>query len=64
MVALLKLRNGEFILKNVGIFNKGGLFNKGVSEARCIVKRVTQDVLKRFLILTDLVSRKDSLYKN
>jgi hypothetical protein len=34
MVALLKLNEMErLFLKNVGIFNKGGLFNKGMSEA-------------------------------
>ncbi len=46
------------------IFNKGRLFNKGVSAARQVEERVAQEVLRRLLILTDLVSRKYSLYKN
>ncbi len=46
------------------IFNKGRLFNKGVSAARQVEERVAQEVLQWFLILTDSVSGKDSLNKN
>jgi hypothetical protein len=52
------------LIKNGGIFNKGRHFNKGVSEARCTEEKVAQDVLRQFLILTDPVGGKDSLYKN
>ncbi len=56
-------RNKEFT-KNGSIFNKRGLFNKGVSEAKQIKGRVAQEVLRWFLILTGLVSGKESLYQN
>jgi len=64
VAALLKLNEMRSIIKNGRIFNKGGLFNKGVSEARSIEERVAQDVLRRFLILTDPEGGKDSLYEN
>jgi len=47
----------------VGIFNKGWLFLKGVSEAVDEWRKgVAQGVLRWFLILTDPVSGKDSLH--
>ncbi len=56
MVALLKLNGNEQFIKNGGIFNKEGLFNKGVSEAEQTEEGVAQEVLRWFLILTDPVS--------
>jgi len=58
MSALLKLNEMR------SIFKRGRLIKKGVSEARCIEERVAQDVLRRFLVLTDAVGGKDSLYEN
>jgi hypothetical protein len=57
MVALLKLNEIEGFIKNGGIFNKGELFNKGVSEAKQTEGRAAQEVQRWFLILKDSVSK-------
>ncbi len=56
MVALLKLNEIEGFIKNGGIFNKGRLFNERLSEAEQAERKASQEVLRQFLILTDLVS--------
>ncbi len=61
---IIKTKWNEEFIKNGIIFNKRGLFNKGVSEAEQMEGRVAQEVLRWFLILTGPVSGKESLYQN